>query len=1107
MRHRARSLLLAATLALLAALIAAPASPAAPGPAWKLTITPFPANFEAGEKGEFFAIATNVGAAPTTSETASVEVTLPAGFTPQKSVLYNADPGSGALFECLPPSGQTITCQTTAPIDPGQTLRASLRFEVAPGLPDQTPEAQFLVSGGGAAQNAVSAPAPVRDEPVPYGFLSGLQAPMVDEDGAPTSSAGAHPYQQSIDFVFPTLRTFSETGSSLFANSGHPRDVSVRFPAGYVADPGATADLCTEAGLTSESCPDSSQVGLAYVTTLLGGEGNSVLGTSPLYNMVPSYGHPAVLAFNAVKVGIFIHILGSVRSESDYAIQADTPDILALGSNPLFGAHIQLWGDPSAAAHDGIRGNCLETSDPTECPVTRKNTSFLTAPTSCSGGPLLTQALTDSWEEPGVFRPATYESADLQGSPVSLSGCDEVPYAPEISARPTTNLADSPSGLDFNLRQPQDEDPSHRAAGQLKDAEVTLPPGMVVNPSGANGRDVCSSSQIGYLSQAEGVHFSKAPATCPDAAKLGTVEVTTPLVVQRDPEHELETDPQTGKPLLEPLKGSVYLAEPFENPFGSLLAVYLAVEDPRLGIVAKLAGRVEPDPDTGRLTTVFEENPQLPLEDVALHLFGGARGSLITPPTCGNHTTTSTLTPWSAPEAPLAHPSSSFATTAAPGGGACPGSEAQLPNSPAFDAGTTNPQAGAYSPFVLKISREDGSQRLTGIDTLLAPGLSGKLAGIAQCPEAQIAQAQARSHPEEGRLERESPSCPLSSQVGTVVVGAGAGPTPYYTQGTAYLAGPYKGAPLSLAIITPAIAGPFDLGTVVTRVALRVEPETAQIHAVSDPLPTILDGIPLDVRSVALKMDRPQFTLNPTSCDPLAITGTATSALGAQAPLSRRFQVGGCSALAFKPKLSLALKGSVKRSSHPRLIATLSAKGGEANVARAQVKLSHAVFLDQAHIRTICTRVQFAADACPPGSVYGKASAITPLLDQPLSGSVYLRSNPAHELPDLVAKLKGPASLPIEIDLVGKTDAVKGALRNTFEAVPDAPVSRFRLELFGGKRGLVEMSDGFCKDRHANVQLEGQNGKAYDTRPVIGGKCPKRGKGKKGGKHKGGRHG
>jgi len=707
----------------------------------------------------------------------------------------------------------------------------------------------------------------------------------------------------------------------------------------------------------------------------------------------------------------------------------------------------------------------------------------------------------DPWEAPGAFAASTYESADLGGSPVSISGCNAVQYGPTISARPTTNLTDSPTGLDFHLHQPQDTDKEQRASGQLKDAELILPEGLVANPSQADGLAACTPGQIGLLTpvgQGSPVHLSGQAQSCPDAAKLGTLEVVSPLLVRRDEKHELEEDPETGEPIPEPLHGSVYLAEPFENPFGTLLAIYLVVEDEKTGILAKLAGRVDPDPKTGRLTSTFTENPQLPLEDVRLHLFAGARAPLITPPTCATHTSVSTLTPWSAPQAPAARPSDSFQTIAEPGGGECPQSEGQAPNKPTFQAGTFSPRAGAFSPFALKLSREDGSQRLAGIDTTLPPGLTGRLAGVATCSEAELAVARGRESPNMGRLERERPSCPPGSEVGAVTVGAGAGPTPFYAVGRAYLAGPYKGAPLSLAVIVPAIAGPFDLGAVLSRVALHVDPATAQIHAVSDPLPQILEGIPLDVRSIALKMDRPDFTLNPTSCDPMQITGSALSALGQSAPLNSPFQVGGCPQLPFKPKLSLRLKGGTKRAKHPALVATLKAKPGEANIAQAQVKLPLSAFLDQAHIRTICTRVQFAADQCPKGSIYGKAQAITPLLDQPLSGNVYLRSS-SHKLPDLVVALKGPDSLPIEIELVGRTDSVKGALRNTFEAVPDAPVSRFRLQLFGGNRGLVVNSRNLCAHRYrAEVNLDGQNGKVWDTTPVVGSDCG--GKGRKAGR-------
>ena len=1068
-------------LALLGA--AAPAALAAPAPAWRLKLGNLPSNLAPGGSAIYFIEATDVGAAPVDGPV-EIEASFPEALTITK-----------VLDESCSFTAHHLLCTHPGSIGSSRGLLIPMVVGVASDASGSL-EAETVVRGGGTPHVAATAIAPVQPSSLAFEFsASGLQAPFSAEDGAATILAGSHPYQQTVSFGFTT----ESLGGSI-SNSGHPKTIKLDLPSGLLGDPTATPIRCTEAELESNhGCPATSAVGAFELTSLLGANDNLETYVSPLYNMVPPPGYPAALATTTGGVGYTLHLLASVRSDGDYGIEVASPDIIALPGNPFFAIQVQTWGDPSGAAHDEVRGTCLVNSG--TCPVARQDTAFWTLPGRCSGQPDRTTVAAESWEQPGNFIGAEYEAADLQGTPISTSGCNQLSFAPTIEAKPSTNLIDSPSGLDVDLHQAQDTDKEHRSSAELKDARVTLPAGMSVNPSQADGLGSCTTAQIGLTTNAgeTPIRFDKAPNTCSDASKLGTVEVTTPLIAEYENEGtKLATDPETGKAIPRPLHGSVYLAAPFDNPFNSLLAIYLTVEDPRTGTYAKLAGQVESDPSSGQITTIFKENPQLPLEDVRLHLFGGARASLITPPTCGTHTTTTDLIPWSTPEGADATPQSSFQTTASPSGGTCPTSADQVPNASSFTAGTLTRQAGAYSPFVLKLSREDGTQRLTGFDSLLPPGLTGKLAGIPTCSEAAIDQAAARSHPDEGILERNSPSCPAASALGTVTIGAGAGPTPFYTNGTAYLAGPYKGAPLSLAVITPAIAGPFDLGVVVVRAALYVDPESARIRAVSDPFPTILQGIPLDLRSVAVKLDRPSFTLNPTSCDPMAITGTATSALGQAAPLSQPFQVGGCSSLPFKPKLSLRLKGSVKRSSHPKLIATLTARPGEANIARAQVKLPQAVFLDQSHIGTVCTRVQFAADACPARSVYGKVSATTPLLDYPLAGSVYLRSS-SHILPDLVAKLEGPATQPIEIVLVGRTDSVKGALRNTFEAVPDAPVSKFHLELFDGKRGLVEMSDGFCSARRATVQLDGQNGKTYDTRPVVRAKCAKH---KKRGHHK-----
>ncbi|HTF07473.1 MAG TPA: hypothetical protein VK659_04790, partial [Asanoa sp.] len=641
----------------------------------------------------------------------------------------------------------------------------------------------------------------------------------------------------------------------------------------------------------------------------------------------------------------------------------------------------------------------------------------------------------------------------------AMTGCNGIEFDPSLEARPTTNAADSPTGLHVDLNVPQNEDELGRRVADLRDVKVTLPPGLVINPAGANGLESCSAADFDLHGPGAG--------HCPDASKVGTAEVDTPLMNHT-------------------LPGAVYIAKPYDNPFNSLLAIYVEVNDPISGVIIKLPGRVEPDPNTGQLTTSFDENPQLPFSHFRLDFFKGAKAPLRTSPVCGTYQTKSVLTPWSAPESgPPAQWTDSFPISQSPAGG-CPGSADTVPNKPVFEAGTASPLAGAYSPFVVHLRREDGTQEFQSLTVSPPPGLLAKLAGTDYCPEANLGAAASRP----GSDEAASPSCPPSSEVGTVNVGAGAGPSPYYVQGHAYLAGPYKGAPLSLAVVTPAAAGPYDLGTVVVRVALLVDPETTKITAVSDPLPHILKGIPLDIRSIALQLGKPEFTLNPTSCNPAALTAQLGSTLGNVAQLSNPFQVGNCTNLGFKPKLSTRIFGPTMRSGNPRLQAVLTMPAGGANIGKAVVTLPHSEFLDQSHIRTICTRVQYAANNCPSAAIYGFAKAWSPLLAQPLEGPVYLRSS-NHNLPDLVASLNGQ----IHVDLVGRIDSKNGGIRTSFETVPDAPVSKFQLTMQGGKKGLLENSTDVCSGKHTSVaQFDAQSGATEGLRPqLINPKC----KGKK----------
>jgi hypothetical protein len=892
--------------------------------------------------------------------------------------------------------------------------------------------------------------------------ISSFDGQVTDQNGDTYTQAGGHPFAASTTIE---MNQTTDSQGNPTPDGGFVKNLRVDLPAGLVGDPTATPTKCSEADLENTggftaTCPPSSQVGTTVVN--LQGFGPE---QAPVFNMIPPDGVPAEFGFRLSVA--FVHLLPTVRTGGDYGLTVHVNDVSQ--AVPMLETTLTVWGVPADPAHDGERGSCLSYEGPTGelCPTDAPRKPFLTLPTACTppGVGLETTLHAESWQ--GGSDDASFFSHLPPGPPnpgpeQGPTGCDRLAFEPSITVQPTSQAADSPTGLHVDLSLPQNENPDGLAEAHLKKATVQLPAGMAVNPSAADGLAACNPAQIDLS--------GPNPATCPDASKVGTVEVGTPLL-----DH--------------PLDGAVYLAAQNDNPFDSLLAIYIAVNDPRTGIVVKLAGKVEPDPQTGQLRTTFDDNPQLPFSDFKLDFFGGARAPLITPPSCGTYAATADFAPWSAadPNNPtpseIAQRTSSFEITSGPGGGPCPPGDFK----PSFEGGTVTPLAGDYTPLVVKARRPDGSQLMRGLNLDLPPGLTGKLAGIATCPDSALAAATNNN----GTAELASPDCPASSRLGGVDAAAGAGPTPFHVPGNAYLAGPYKGAPLSVAAITPAVAGPFDLGTVVVRAAAKIDPATAQIHVQSDQLPTILQGIPLDLRSVAVAADRDRFTLNPTSCNPMSLDGTIFGS-PTQATVASRFQVGGCKGLDFAPRLSLNVKGGTKRGAHPRLRAVLRAKPGEANIAKTVVALPHSEFLDQAHIKTICTRVQFGQDACPAGSVYGHARAITPLLDYALEGPVYLRSS-SNTLPDLVAALKGPARQPIEIDLDGRIDSIHGGIRTSFEAVPDAPVSKFVLTMQGAKKGLLVNSTGLCsQENRANVKMKGQNGKVHNFKPELANSCGKR---------------
>ncbi len=1086
MIRRSRNLLAVLALATLGAAIAAsPASAVTPAPAWRVTSDAQPTNLVPGVsdgRNAFMVTVINTGGAPSSGDI-TVTDDLPAGFAAGDAT-YSAidgffplriyddyDSPNGAPCDPGPP----VVCHFNHPIPPGERFVVQIPLvQVPAAAPGQTTVTNHVtVSGGGAANPAeVTDVAPFNADAAPFGIQQ-LSAWFTGADGSEVTQAGAHPFA----FRFRVGVNTSLDVARAVGASEDPRNVSATLPPGVVVDPNpTTTPTCSEADFEQDACPAGAAVG--QVNQTLAPYGVPGPGwVRAAYNIEAPPGSASSFGFNVAGLGFFVHILGGVDPAHGYALTAHANDITEFGN--FSESTVELWGDPSDPAHDTRRGACASTnaSGTNTCPAAPNPTPFLTMPSACSSS--LTASVTaTSWQDqnPGGPVSASTQVENADGTPAPVTGCDSLDFNPSLTARPTTNVADSPSGLDVDLQVPQTNSQNTLATSTLRKAVVTLPQGLTINPSSANGLEACSSAQIG-IDPGTGTPNGKEP-TCPDASKLGTVQVTTPL-------------------LADPLPGSVYLAKPHDNPFGSQLAIYIVVDDPQTGVIIKLPGKVEADPSTGQLTTTVDQNPQLPFSEFKLNFFGGATGALRTPDACGNYSTTSELTPWSSSTStPVTPPDDTYSISQGPGaGGDCPAPADQQPNSPSFDAGTVSPTAGNFSPFVLNLHRDDATQQFSSVTLSPPPGLVAKLAGTPACSDAGIAQAQGRSSSGDGALEQSNPSCPDASKVGTVHVGAGAGPSPYYVTGNVYLAGPYKGAPLSFVIITPAVAGPYDLGVVVTRVAISLDPSTAQITATADPIPDRLtvdgDGFPLDVRSVQMKLDKPDFTLNGSSCDPTSLTGSLLSTQNQTASLSEPFQLAECANLGFKPRLGMRLRGGHFRNGHPAFTSVLNARAGDANIGKASVILPPSMQLDQSHIQAPCTRPQFAADQCPAASIIGSVVATSPLLDYKLSGPVYLRTGD-NPLPDMVLDLHGPASQPIRIDQVGKIDTVHARLRTTFQGVPDAPISQAIIRLVGGHKGLLVNNTNLCKQpNRAAVFLDGHNNATADSHPRIALKCPK----------------
>ncbi len=1009
----------------------------AQGPVWSMSSSAVPAVLPRGDTSGYdriILLASNMGPAATDGSTVTISDSLPAGLTATGMGATVGDFARNAPVSC---STMSLTCTTSASILPYETIEVTITVDVAEKAPVSVVNSA-TISGGGAGDVSSSQAVGVSSTPVGFG-LEKVDLEATNEDGTPDTQAGSHPYQltSTVD-LNQNIGDIAELGvgggGALGAQPVEPaRDVQFELPPGLIGNPTAYPQ-CTSRQFTTKAegsgtndCPDDTVIGVARLTlTLLSAQSADEVFVSPLFNLVPNVGEPARFGFTVHTIPVYLDT--SVRTGGNYGItvrSSNIPESVGFDS-----AQVSFWGSPGDPSHDAERGwDCLVQGpeepgfEPQNCAPPRERVPlppFLTLPTSCIGA-LTSLVHADSWQSPGVFSNATTTMHDEGGNQLGMTGCNRLDFRPSISVAADGTAANTPTGLGVDLHVNQEESlvPSGLAEAEVKNTTVALPAGVALNPGAADGLVACAVGEIGLGSQGEQL--------CPDAAKVATVKIKTPL-------------------LPNPLTGEVYLAAQDENPFGSLVALYIVARDPISGVLVKIPGQVVPNPVTGQLVATFVNTPQLPFEDLELDFFGSARAPLSTPPLCGAYTTQASIEPWSGQ--PAATPASTFEITSGPNGTPCADPQ---PFAPGFTAGTTSNQAGGFSPFTLTMTRPDQDQTLSGIQVHMPPGLLGTLATVKLCPEPQASEG----------------TCDAESLIGHTIVSAGLGGDPYtVTGGRIYITGPYKGAPFGLTIVNPAVAGPFNLGTVIVRAAINVDPATAALTITTDPLPTIIDGIPLQLQHVNVSIDRPGFTFNSTSCNPMAINATLSSSSGQSAGVSSSFQVTNCAALAFKPQLAVSTSGRTSRANGASLLVKLSYPAGpyDANISSVKVELPKRLPSRLTTLQKACTAATFNANpaACPAASLIGYAKATTPVLPVALMGPAYFVSHGGEAFPSLIVVLQGYG---VRVDLVGSTFISKqGITSSTFKTVPDVPVGTFQLYLPEGPYSALAANGNLCKN-------------------------------------------
>jgi hypothetical protein len=989
-----------AVVALLVSLVGTSSAAAAEGPVWKITSISAPTNLAPGGGGELVLTAINVGDGATDGSTITIADSLPAGITATRisgTDIYTSGSVLGGesvriQLEC---SLASLTCTRTGVVPEGDQLVVRLVVSVAAGAAATVVNSATVSGGGAEAAASVSNPVTISATPAPFGLAQGSVFAAVS-----SRQAGGHP---------DGTAGFSVNTITPGAVDGDARDIRFDLSPGLV---GNTVGMprCTQAQIVIDNndCPSDTLVGVASVT-VTGGTLERATGVVPVFNIAPAPGEPAAFMFKVSNLPVRLDT--SVLSDGDYGVRIGAGAISQ--AEPLLSTYVTLWGVP--ADHEGPGGISLDGYASVGGPSDNSRVPLLSNPTQCSS-PLTATAEADSWRNPGVFDAQTVSAGTMEG-------CTLLPFSASVSMLPDTLQAGAPAGYTFALHVAQNNEPNSVTASDVRRVVTTLPMGTVISPSAAWGLIACSDEQFYGPASERGLERAANPAACPREAQIGTVQVKTPA-------------------LEEPLVGQVYLATPHCNPCtpadaqgGGMVRLFVqVVSEGEGGIVVKLEGTGSINQQTGQLTFTFDENPQLPFSEFKLMLGGGPRATLANPRTCEPTTTTVDLTAWSAPFTADASPTSVFQPT---------GCYSPQFN-PAFVAGTTNIQAGEYSPFTVSFGRQDADEFLNGIQIQMPPGLLGSLIGVPLCKEPQAAQG----------------TCGPESLIGHTQVLTGPGADPFLvTGGQIYLTEGYKGAPFGLSIVVPAVAGPYTLagttgkGTVVVRAAINVDPHTAALTVTSDPLPTALDGIPLQLRVVNVTIDRPRFTFNPTSCAKLQIGATITSKESAGVNVAVPFQATNCAGLSFKPRFLVSTQAHTSKADGASLDAKViyPSGGGFANIRSVKVDLPKQLPSRLTTLQHACLAAVFEANPanCPAASVVGIARASTPILPVGLNGPAYFVSHGGAALPDLDILLQGYG---VRVQLTGATSISKaGITSSTFKQVPDVPINSFELYLPEGK--------------------------------------------------------